>query len=97
MPQVLQEVIERHLEGLEGLPTPEIVAAICKKFASNSHKVMVLKFFLLESPLRAGDLKVLLQGIGQHRAQQLCQEVARIREHRLARGKLPLWDEANKS
>lgn len=97
IPPDLLKVINRHLKGHEGLPTPEIVEAICKKFSSDSDKVEVLKFFLLESPLRARDLGALLRSIGQDRAKQLCQEVARIRVHRLALGKSPLWEEANKS
>lgn len=93
----LREVVERHLEGLVGLPTPEIVAAICKETEAMSHKDKVLKYFLLESPLRARDLGTLLCGIGQNRATQLCQEVAHIRERRLVLGKKPRWEEATTS
>jgi hypothetical protein len=97
MPHDVREVIDCHLEGLEGLPTPELVAAICKEFPADSQKERVLKFFLLESPLRPKDLGALLCGIGQNRAAQLCQEVARMRMRRLNQGKLPLWEGANKS
>ncbi|HEY8886032.1 MAG TPA: hypothetical protein VIM31_00840 [Candidatus Microsaccharimonas sp.] len=97
MPHEVREVIEHHLKGLEGFPTPEIVTAICEEFATNSHKEKVLKFFLLESPLRARDLGATLCVIGQNRAAHLCQEVARIHVQRLARGKKPLWEEASKS
>ena len=92
MSHELQEVIERHLEGHVGLPTPEIVAAICNEYAANSHKEKVLRYFLLESPLRARDLGVLLCGIGRNHAKQVCQDVARMRERRLARGKHPRWE-----
>jgi hypothetical protein len=93
----MREVVDRHLKGLDGLPTPEFVAAICKEFSSNSQKEKVLKFFLLESPLRARDLGVLLCGIGQNRARQICKEATDLREHRLARGKPFLWEEITPS
>lgn len=91
-PHDVQEVIERHLEGLEGLPTPEIVTAICAEFASDAHKVKVLRFFLLETPLRGPDLRVMLCNIGQNRASLLCREVARMREERRGKGKKPRWE-----
>jgi hypothetical protein len=96
-PRKLQEVIDRHLEGHEGLPTPELVATICKDPQVSFQQAAVLKYFLLESPLRARDLGTLLCGIGQNRAAQLCKEVAQLREKRLARGKLPRWEEASTS
>lgn len=97
MSSELHEVVERHLEGLVGPPTPELVAVICADPAATSHKEKVLKYFLIESPLRPKDLGVLLCGIGQNRAIQLCQEVARIRQRRFEHGQPPRWEGANKS
>lgn len=96
-PRKLQEVIDRHLEGHEGLPTPELVATICKDPEVSFQQAAVLKYFLLESPLRARDLGTLLCGIGQNRAKQLCTEVVQLRARRLARGKKPRWEEASLS
>lgn len=97
MPPALKVVVERHLEGLVGLPTPEIVAAICKDPAASSHKEKVLKYFLIESPLRAEDLGTLLCGIGQNSAKLLCQKAATERNKRFVRGKKPRWEEAKPS
>lgn len=97
LPSELKELIEIHLEGLVGFPTVEVVETICKDPAARSHKEQVLKYFLVESPLRTRDLSELLFSIGQNRARNLCQEAARIRTRRVSLGRTPRWGDANPS
>ena len=88
----LREVVERHLEGLDGLPTKEHVEAICRDTDALFYKGVVLKYFLLESPLRASDLRTVCLAIGSNRAVQICQEVRRMRDRRLMEGWHPRWE-----
>jgi hypothetical protein len=94
----LREAMERHLEGLKGLPTVEIVEAICEEPVAVSQQEAVLKYFLVESPLRAKDLGSLLcRAISPGRAVQLCHKAARMRERHFRHGRMPRWGVARQS
>ena len=93
----LHEAIERHLEGLDGPPTREIVAAICADPAATFHQEAVLRYFLLESPLRPRDLGTLLCNVARNRSALICRDTANTRERRLDEGIRPRWEGATTS
>jgi len=92
IPSDLLEVIDRHLEGHEGLPTLEIVKEICKDPAAVFRVSQVLRYFIIQSPLRPRDLGVLcLSNDGTHAA-HVCKAASADRDRLLADGRWkPRW------
>lgn len=58
-PSDLLKVIDDYLEGHVGLPTREIVAAICADPAAVFRASQVLRYFIIQSPLRPRDFGTL--------------------------------------
>ena len=95
LPPHLDARAELHLEKLKGKnPSRETVEAICKGL-TDTDKVQVLRYFLVESPLSGkDDLRELLNGLEKGRGSLLCQESARIRKWRT---QPPRWKAPNPS
>jgi hypothetical protein len=92
-PSDLLEVINRHLEGYVGLPTPEIVKAICMDPAAVFRASQVLRFFIIQSPLRPRDLGMLCMANDSAHAKHVCKAASADRARLIADGRWkPRWE-----
>jgi hypothetical protein len=94
-PSDLLKVINRHLEGHEGLPTLEIITAICKDPAVVFRVSQVLRYFIIQSPLRPRDLGTLYMANDLVHATHACRAANAERERLIAEGNgrwKPRWE-----
>jgi hypothetical protein len=83
-PSDLLEVINRHLAGHIGLPTPEIVATICKDPDAVFRVSKVLRYFIIQSPLRPRDLGMLCMANDSAHATSACKAALAERKRLIA-------------
>ena len=97
-PSDLLEVINRHLQGYEGLPTLEIVKAICEDQAAVFRVSQVLRYFIIQSPLRPRDLGPLCMANDSAHAKHVCHKAGVDRARFIADGRWkPRWEGATPS
>ena len=91
LPDIVRSAIEKHVANLHDNPTPDLVMEIMSVKSISFYKTDVLRYFLLQSPLRPGDLRALCEVIGYNQATRIAQEVAFQRRTKQLRGWQPRW------
>ena len=90
----VEDAIERHVDGLVGSPTASLVEQVCGAVMQASEHREVLRYFMVESPLRAQDLQCFWRD-GVVSLETLCKaadDAARLRERRIHTDRHPVWE-----